>query len=123
MHRFVPDGPSPVDPSPTAAEEAAALKRWTQRALHLGPDTVVSVHTTHCVDAGCPVSETTIVVQTPGAPARGWRFQRPRVALSRVVVAQVLATPGFVIAPRDSLPATGTAGASGAPGPPPPSGR
>jgi hypothetical protein len=95
MHRFVPvDSPSSA-PS-IAASETAALKRWTSDFLKLGPDAVISVLNTSCVDPGCPVIETTVLVQTPGTAARAWRFQRPRVAVNRVTLEQVLATPGFV---------------------------
>ena len=118
MHRFVPDSLSATDPSLTAAEESAALKRWTRRFLHLAPEAIVFVHTMPCADPGCPVAETTVVVQTPGASTRGWRFQRTRVALSRVVVEQVLATPGFIVSPREMLPTEGKADGAGATAPP-----
>lgn len=119
MHRFVPDRPSAADASLSAAEEVAALKRWTRRFLHLAPEAVVSVHTTPCADLGCPVAETTVVVQMPGASTRGWRFQRTRIALSRVVVEQVLATPGFIVFPRETLPPKEKVDGAGATAPPP----
>ena len=118
MHRFVPDTHSATDPSLTAAEESAALKRWTRRFLHLAPEAIVSVHTMPCADPGCPVAETTVIVQMPGASTRGWRFQRTRVALSRIVVEQVLATPGFIVGPRETLPPNGKADGAGAAAPP-----
>ncbi len=105
MHRFIPDLPAD-DTSLATAEESAALKHWTRRFLDLAPEAVVSVHTTACADPGCPVAETTVIVQCPGASPKGWRFQRTRVALSRVVVEQVLATPGFIIPQRSFIPAT-----------------
>lgn len=118
MHRFIPNELAPADPSLVAAEETAALKRWTRRFLELAPEAVISVHTTSCADPGCPVAETTVIVQSPGASPRGWRFQRTRVALSRMVVEQVLATPGFIIPHRDFIPARGKAAESGGTAPP-----
>jgi hypothetical protein len=121
MHRFLPVAPPPTDPSITAAE-TAALKRWTSDFLKLGADAVISVLTTPCVDPGCPVVETTLLVQAPGAAVRAWRFQRPRVAVNRVTLEQVLATPGFTPAVRASAGSRETGAASGAHAPPPPSG-
>jgi hypothetical protein len=118
MHRFIPDATATAGPSLDATEETAALKRWTRRFLDLAPEAVISVHTTTCADPGCPVAETTVIVQSPGASPRGWRFQRTRVALSRVVVEQVLATPGFIIPHCDFIPARGTVAESGGTAPP-----
>ncbi len=121
MHRFVSADSPPADPS-IAAAETAALKRWTSDFLKLGADAVISVLTTPCVDPGCPVVETTVLVQTPGATARAWRFQRSRVAVNRVILEQVLATPSFTPAARASAASTEIAAPSGANALPPPKG-
>ena len=70
MHRFVSADSPPADPS-FAAAETAALKRWTRDFLKLGADAVISVLTTPCVDPGCPVVETTVLVQAPGGHREG----------------------------------------------------
>jgi hypothetical protein len=121
MHRFVSADSPPADPS-VAAAETAALKRWTSDFLKLGADAVISVLTTPCVDPGCPVVETTVLVQAPGATARAWRFQRSRVAVNRVILEQVLATPSFNPAARASAASTEIAAPSGANALPPPKG-
>ncbi len=121
MHRFVSVDSPPSDPS-IAAAETAALKRWTSDFLKLDADAVVSVLTTPCVDPGCPVVETTLLVQAPGAALRAWTFQRPRVAVNRLTLEQVLATPGFTLPARASAGSRETGAASGAHAPPPPSG-
>ena len=88
-HRFIPssgDATDGLDPS-----HAAAIKRWAADCLHLGPDDVVTVSELRCGDAGCPLVETVITVFGSG-PARRWTLIRPKVAVTRLMVQQTLAS-------------------------------
>ncbi len=93
MHRFIPadDEGNPVA-SPDPAQ-LAAIKRWTRETLRLRDDVVVAVTETACVDPGCPLVETIIAVFEEGAKSRAWRLTRPRVAVTKMMVTQTLATP------------------------------
>lgn len=89
MHRFIPDpsdgSPVPlVDPSHTAA-----IRRWTTEILELPEDAVVSVNEIACIDPGCPLVETVVAVFEDGQ-TRSWKFTRPRVAVTRMMVQQTL---------------------------------
>jgi hypothetical protein len=89
MHHFIPDpaGGLPVpaiDPSHTAA-----IRRWTVECLRLPEDAVVSVNEVACIDPGCPLVETVIAVFEDGR-TRSWKFTRPRVAVTRMMVEQTL---------------------------------
>lgn len=90
MHRFIPDPDRPaptVDPSHTQA-----IKRWTRELLALPDDAVVAVNELACVDAGCPLVETIVTVSDAPGRTRGWRFTRPRAAITRLLVQQSLAS-------------------------------
>ncbi len=93
-HRFIPsfegnaDVARAIDPA-----HAEAMKRWTREVLRLGPDDVVMVSEVACVDAGCPLVETVIAVFAAGGGTRSWRFTRPRVTVTKMMVTQTLATP------------------------------
>jgi len=92
MHRFIP--PTDVAALPPAdPTHTEAMKRWTREILRLGDDAVVTVSELACVDRGCPLVETVIAVFS-GDGTRAWRFTRPRVAVTKLMVAQTLATPG-----------------------------
>ncbi|ATC65970.1 hypothetical protein CMV30_03535 [Nibricoccus aquaticus] len=77
-----------IDPS-----YAEAIKRWTREVLRLGEDDVVTVSEIACVDAGCPLVETVVAVFAAEGETRSWRFTRPRVAVTKMMVMQTLATP------------------------------
>lgn len=90
MHRFIPpdDATVPgIDPSHTEA-----IRRWTVECLGLDAEAVVSVREIACVDPGCPLVETQVMVLEGRAGARIWRFTRARAAISRLIVQQVLAS-------------------------------
>ena len=88
MHRFIPATDaapaSEIDPTHTAA-----IKRWTREILGLGQDDVITVTEIACVDAGCPLVETVVAVFGAGG-ARTWRFTRPRVAVTKMMVQQAI---------------------------------
>jgi len=91
MHSFVPptDGTGTgIDPSHTEA-----IKRWTSEILRLPDDAVVTVHEVACADPGCPLVETQVIVLTDHPPVQRWRFTRPRAAITRWVLQQVLGSP------------------------------
>lgn len=75
------------------AGQLAAVKDIVRRVLALPDDTPVVLHETACADPGCPLLETVIAVFPEGRPARRWRLTRPRAALTRLMLAQTLATP------------------------------
>ena len=88
MHSFVPpaDGAdNRIDPSHTEA-----IKRWTTEILRLPDDAVVTVQVVACADPGCPLVESQVIVLTEQAPPRRWRFTRPRAAITRLLLSQVL---------------------------------
>ncbi len=92
MHHFIPDpagGASApaIDPSHTAA-----IRRWAAECLRLPEDAVVSVNEVACIDPGCPLVETVIAVFEDGR-TRSWKFTRPRVAVTRMMVEQTLLRP------------------------------
>ncbi len=112
MHRFIPstdgrlgDGTN-ANPAPDPAH-TAAIKRWTREILGLPADAApdddgsatVIVTELACADAGCPLVETVIAVFEPGR-ARRWRFTRPRVAVTKLMLRQTLATPPVQIDPH-----------------------
>lgn len=89
-HRFVPDREEPadrLDPS-----HALAIKRWTFEFLELGEDDTVTVSELPCRDPGCPLVETSIVVFGRDR-TRQWKFVRPKIAVTRLMVRQTLAAP------------------------------
>lgn len=70
------------------------MKALVRELLSLPADTPVLLTETACADPGCPLLETVIGVFPAQGAARRWRFTRPRAALTRVMLAQTLATPG-----------------------------
>jgi hypothetical protein len=91
-HTFIPpsdDAPAwrRLDPA-----HAAAIKQWTRELLGLGDDAVVTVQEIACADPGCPLVETVIVVFEE-TRTRRWKLTRPRVAVTRTMVAQTVDTP------------------------------
>jgi hypothetical protein len=95
-HRFIPwvEGDAGAAAAPALdPSHAEAIKRWTRETLRLGEDDVVTVHEVACVDAGCPLVETVIAVFGADGGTRSWRFTRPRVAVTKMMVTQTLATP------------------------------
>jgi hypothetical protein len=87
MHRFIP--PEGVTSARIDPAHTEAIKRWTREALRLGEDDVISVNEVACVDPGCPLVETVIAV-FGGDETRTWRFTRPRVAVTKMMVQQAL---------------------------------
>lgn len=92
MHRFVPAADAAAGNPPPDPAHAAAIRRWTQAYLKLPDDAVVSVFESACADAGCPLVETVIAVFECGRTRR-WKLTRPRVAVTKTMVHQTLATP------------------------------
>lgn len=89
-HRFIPE-PNAEPPAPRL-DFVVAIKRWTTELLHLGPDATITVSELVCRDEGCPLVETAITVFDEEG-TRTWRFTRPKVALTKLMVQQTLATP------------------------------
>ncbi len=90
MHRVIPvagEAPPAINP-----EHTAAIKRWTREILRLPDDAVVTVGEIACADAGCPLVETAVAV-FDATGARLWKFTRPRVAVTKLMLRQTLATP------------------------------
>lgn len=88
MHRFVPD-PTAADSS-SAAEQAEAIRRWTRERLGLAEEVAVIVTDRPCADPGCPLVETTIAVFPPGDSPRQWKLTRPRHAVTRLMIQQLI---------------------------------
>ena len=90
MHRFIP---APGEATPEInPEHTAAIKRWTRDVLRLPDDAAVTVSEIPCADIGCPLVETAVAVFDP-AGTRLWKFTRPRVAVTKLMLQQTLATP------------------------------
>ncbi|GAB1488102.1 hypothetical protein MASR2M8_05450 [Opitutaceae bacterium] len=87
-HTFIPNADSPP-PDPT---HTAAIKQWTSELLQLPLDATVTVSELACRDPGCPLLETVVTVFEPGG-TRQWRFTRPRVAVTKLMLQQTFATP------------------------------
>lgn len=90
MHTLIPadDARSGIDPDHTRA-----IKRWVAEILGLGEADVVSVLESACVDPGCPLIETHIVVFGADGSTRRWKLTRQRYAVARFLVQQALANP------------------------------
>lgn len=89
-HRFIP---APGDPGASPdPSHALAIKRWAVEILGLGEDDTVTVSELTCRDAGCPLVETSIIVFGVNQ-TRQWKFVRPKVAVTRLMVHQTLASP------------------------------
>lgn len=90
MHRFIP---APGEATPELnPEHTVAIKRWTRDILCLPENTVVTVCEMPCADSGCPLVETAVAVFDTTGP-RLWKFTRPRVAVTKLMLQQTLATP------------------------------
>lgn len=86
-HSFIPvDGEPASDPSHTAA-----IKRWTSEILKLEADATLTVSELACRDPGCPLVETVVTV-FESSGTRQWRFTRPRIAVTKLMLQQTLAT-------------------------------
>ena len=100
-HRFIPalgEATPALNP-----EHTAAIKRWTHDILRLPEDAVVTVNEIPCADTGCPLVETAVAVfDTTGT--RLWKFTRPRVAVTKLMLQQTLATPPDAPASKPSIP-------------------
>lgn len=88
MHRFIPD-PAAASPAPDPTH-TEAIKRWTREFLHLDEEVTIIVNETACVDPGCPLWETQIMVVPAQGTPRTWRFTRPKVAVTKVMIQQTL---------------------------------
>ena len=90
MHNLIPadDRRSGIDASHTAA-----IKGWVAEILNLGEDDVVSVMEAACVDPGCPLVETQVVVFGADGSTRRWKLTRQRYAIARFIVQQALTQP------------------------------
>lgn len=98
MHRFIPD-PADAEPPPLDPSHTTAIKTWTTAILRLPPDAVVHVAELACRDAGCPLVETTVTVLETGNTRR-WRLVRPRIAVTKMMLQQTLASrPELLDAP------------------------
>ncbi|HTJ77396.1 MAG TPA: hypothetical protein VL357_00205 [Rariglobus sp.] len=91
MHRFIPD-PDGLTDSTLDPAHTAAIKRWTRDVLRLHEDAVITVSEIPCADAGCPLVETAVTVFDE-AGTRLWKFTRPRIAVTKLMLRQTLATP------------------------------
>lgn len=90
-HTFIPstdEGAPEIDPSHTRA-----IKQWAREVLKLSDDDVVWVNESTCVDPGCPLVETTVSVHSGQPERQVWRFTRPRVTVTKMMVQQTLSTP------------------------------
>ncbi|AKC83245.1 hypothetical protein IMCC26134_11510 [Verrucomicrobia bacterium IMCC26134] len=93
MHRFIPDPAAPAQPDYLEADQLLALKKIVRDLLLLPDDTPVVLSEVPCADAGCPLLETTLAVFPDHEPPRRWKFTRPRAALTKLMLAQTLASP------------------------------
>jgi hypothetical protein len=91
VHRFLPDPASPAPDAATLAQ-TRVVKAWVRACLGLGATADVALFEVPCVDAGCPLVETTVVVMEPHRTRR-WTFTRPKAAITKIMVQQTLATP------------------------------
>ena len=97
MHHFVALPQENGQPSAVVdPQHTAAIKRWTREYLKLPETSVISVNEFACSDPGCPLLETIIVVFDEGAGSRAWKLTRPRVAVTKMMIQQALATPAVV---------------------------
>lgn len=93
MHSFIPPLPGEASASAPDPTHTVAIKRWTREQLRLPDEVAVSVTETACVDPGCPLLETVVTVFDGPGKTRCWKFTRPRVAVTKLMVQQTLATP------------------------------
>jgi hypothetical protein len=91
VHRFIPD-PTAPDAGNAALEQSRVVKSWVHAYLGLDEHAAITLHEVACVDPGCPLVETTIAVLEPGRTRR-WKLTRPKVAITKLMVHQTLATP------------------------------
>jgi len=97
-HRFIP-GPDPSTPVAFNPEHATAIKRWTRDILRLPDDAIITVSEAACADAGCPLVETAVTVFDAHG-TRLWKFTRPRVAVTKLMLQQTLVMPPAKSQPR-----------------------
>lgn len=90
MHNLIPaaDQRSGIDP-----EHTRTIKSWVSEILHLDEDDVITVHESSCVDPGCPLVATHIVVFSADGLSRQWKLTRQRYAIARFILEQALAQP------------------------------
>jgi len=88
MHNLIPslDSRSGIDPSHTKA-----IKQWTTEILALTADDVVTVNESSCIDPGCPLVETQLIVFSADGTTRRWKLTRQRYAIARFILEQALA--------------------------------
>jgi hypothetical protein len=98
VHHFIPLDDLATSERTLNPEHATAIKRWTREFLHLPDDTVVTVNELACRDPGCPLVETVVVVFDADGRKRRWRFTRPNIAVTKLMVQQTLATPPEALA-------------------------
>ncbi len=91
VHRFIPD-PAAPPPSAAALEQTRVVKSWVRAYLALDAMAEITLFEVACVDAGCPLLETTVAVLEPHRTRR-WKFTRPKAAITKLMVHQTLATP------------------------------
>jgi len=91
VHRFIPD-PSAPTPDDAVLAQTRVVKNWVRAFLGIDDNTAVTLHEVACVDPGCPLVETSIVVFEP-ARTRRWKLTRPKAAITKLMVHQTLATP------------------------------
>lgn len=90
-HSFIP-----VEGADNAGSDPAhttAIKRWTRELLALSGDTSITVSELACRDPGCPLLETVVTVFDDAGGTRQWRFTRPRIAVTKLMLQQTLVTP------------------------------
>jgi len=91
VHRFIPD-PSLPGPAESALAQSRTVKSWVRAFLGVDDAVAVTLHEVACVDPGCPLVETSIVVLEP-TRTRRWKLTRPKAAITKLMVHQTLATP------------------------------
>lgn len=90
-HSFIPvEGSESRAPDPA---HTLAIKRWTREILGLDGATPVTVSELACQDPGCPLLETVVTVFDDTGGTRQWRFTRPRIAVTKLMLQQTLVTP------------------------------
>jgi len=92
MHRFIPPTEgvaSPLDPSHTLA-----IKRWVRELLGLPETSVITVSEVACLDAACPLVESTVAIWDAKRATRTFTFTRPKIAVTKLMVHQTLEASG-----------------------------
>lgn len=91
MHRFtvLPEDAPDAGKISDRLEQTLAIKRWTREALSLPDEVVITVNEFCCADQGCPLLESIIAVHD-ATGVRTWRFTRPSVAVTKMMVQQAV---------------------------------